>query len=386
MRFSGRLQIEADPHNWLKADLMVARGRVELVSGSELLGSWSTSQVVAERVEADRFSLQLGDDRALFIADDALSFSYEAMPQLNKRQLLPVGGVMDKLKAGLRGDDNREPAVVAEPAAVPPSESAVATTGKRLRELIREASGYATPAPVEEKANESAVEMKGGHTLDAVLRRRSGAKDDSHIASELKVERDSELSTDDLLERLFDDAPDHDLLRDSSHDRNPGERQSYDDQSITGSLWAEPITVTEPASIPRPATDLTPVAAPAVPEPPASVPAVVEAPVAAPPPAVETWQKEQPPLEVWHKTDLSANPDPQWGSSQLAADPISSPFGNSTWPSSFEAEPRSSEADDVVAALKLIVADVKSGALSTEQVEAVSSLIGAIAQALQLKL
>jgi hypothetical protein len=101
---------------------------------------------------------------------------------------------------------------------------------------------------------------------------------------------------------------------------------------------------------------------------------------------VETWQKEQPALEVWHKTDLSANPDPHWGSSQLAADPISSPFGNSTWPSSFEAEPRSSEAEDVVAALNLIVADVKSGALSTEQVEAVSSLIGAIAQALQLKL
>ena len=377
MRFSGRLQIEADPHNWLKADLMVARGRVELVSGSELLGSWTTSQVLAERVEADRFSLQLGEDRALFIADDALSFSYEAMPQLNKRQLLPVGGVMDKLKAGLRGDDNREPAVVPQPAGVAPSESAVATTGKRLRELIREASGYSTPAAVEQTTNETAVEKKGGHTLDAVLRWRPGAKDESQMPSdELEVAVESELSTDDLLERLFDapDAPDHDLLGDSS-DRNPGERQTYADQSITGSLWAEPITATEPAlapppatepaSAPPPATEPAPVGGPVVPAPPVFEPPVVEAPVVATP-AVETWQREQPHLEVWHKTDLSAT------------------FGS--WPSAFEAEPTSGQADDVVAALNLIVADVKSGAMSVEQVEAVTTLIAAITRALQPKL
>jgi hypothetical protein len=373
---------------------MVAPGRVELVSGSELLGSWTTSQVVAERVEADRFSLQLGEDRALFIADDALSFSYEAMPQLNKRQLLPVGGVMDKLKAGLRGGDSREPAVVAQPVGVPPAESAVATTGKRLRELIKEASGYSTPAPAEEATNESAVEKKGGHTLDAVLRWRSGAaKEESRIASEeLEAEGESELSTDDLLERLFDapDAPDHDPLRESAHDRNSGERQPYDDQSITGSLWAEPITVTEPASTARTVTEPTAVAEPPMPEPPAPepavVPPVVEAPLAAAPPVVETWQKEQPPLEVWHKTDLSANPDHQWGSSTLATSPITPTFGKPTWPSSFEAEPSGSQSDDVIAALNLIVADVKSGAMSPEQVEAVSNLIGAISKALQLKL
>ena len=370
MRFSGRLQIEADPHNWLKADLMVARGRVELVSGSELLGSWTTSQVVAERVEADRFSLQLGEDRALFIADDALSFSYEAMPQLNKRQLLPVGGVMDKLKAGFRGDDNREPAVTAQPTGVAPSETAVATTGKRLRELIKEASGYSTPALVEDTTNETAVEKKGGHTLDAVLRWRSGAKDEPRMESdELEVAGQSELSTDDLLERLFDapDAPDHDLLGDSFHDRNASEKQAYDDQSMTGSLWAEP-TSTPPAPASPPATEPAPVAAPVVPDPPAFELPVVEASVAAPPPAVETWQREQPPLEVWHKTDLSAT------------------FGRSTRPSSLEAEPRGSQADDVVAALNQIVADVKSGAMSIEQIEAVTNLIAAITRALQPEL
>jgi hypothetical protein len=347
--------------------------------------------VVAERVEADRFSLQLGEDRALFIAEDALSFSYEAMPQLNKRQLLPVGGVMDKLKAGLRGEDSREAAVVAPPAGIPPSESPVATTGKRLRELIKEASGYSNPALGEETTTESAVEKKGGHTLDAVLRWRSGARDESrHASEELEVEDEGDLSTEDLLERLFDapDAPDHDLLGDATHDRNTGERQPYDDQSITGSLWAEPITVPEPASTAPPVAapvDEPPMPEPPVPEPTAVGPPIVEAPVAAAPPAVETWKKEQPPLDVWHKTDLSANPDPQWGSPTLATSPITPTFGKSTWPSSFEAEPSGSQSDDVVAALNLIVADVKSGTMSTEQVEAIASLVAAITKALQLK-
>ena len=89
---------------------------------------------------------------------------------------------MDKLKAGLRGDDSREPAVVTPPAGVAPSESPMATTGKKLRELIREASGYSTT--MEATTTESAPEKKGGHTLDAVLRWRSGAKDESRLASE----------------------------------------------------------------------------------------------------------------------------------------------------------------------------------------------------------
>jgi hypothetical protein len=308
-------------------------------------------------VEADRFSLQLGEDRALFIAEDALSFSYEAMPQLNKRQLLPVGGVMDKLRAGLRGDDNREAPGVVPPPPAPPSYSTVATTGKRLRELIKEASGYSTP--VAETTTESAVETKGGHTLDAVLRR--SAEDDSRLASE-GLEDGGELSNENLLERLFA-APDHDLL-DSSE--SSGDGKPTGDQA-EGSLWTETaITVTEPAATAPLGKEPTPVAAPVT------------------PPAVETWQKEHPPLEVWHKTDLSANPDSQLGSSKLADSPLRSSFGQSTWP--FEVESRVGQADDVIAALNVILAEVRSGAMSTEQVQAVSSLIAAVTKALQLKL
>lgn len=345
MRFSGRLQIEADPHNWLKADLMVAKGRVELVSGSELLGSWSTGQVVAERVEADRFSLQLGEDRALFIADDALSFSYEAMPQLNKRQLLPVG-VMDKLKAGLRGDDSREAVVVSEPAAFSSSDSPAASTGKRLRELIKEASGLSS-APTETPASADAiVEKKAGHSLEGLLRGRSAANDEAPAidvdAEGPPTTDDGHLTTEDLLERLFDapDAPERELV-------------SSDQSSLPESLWAD----SEIAE--RPPEQLDP-----------------EVPV------VDTWHMSEP------MVDLSPNEKPNWGSSlssRLSGHPVEKP----SWASPFE--PESTQAAppaqpvEVVDALDRIVTDVKSGALSAEQVDAITALVEAVRQALRSK-
>ncbi|MEX2624965.1 MAG: hypothetical protein WD651_14710 [Acidimicrobiia bacterium] len=342
MRFSGRLQIEADPHNWLKADLMVAKGRVELVSASELLGSWSTGQVVAERVEGDRFSLQLGEDRALFIADDALSFSYEAMPQLNKRQLLPVG-VMDKLKAGLRGDDSREAVVVNEPTAASSSESPAASTGKRLRELIKEASGLSS-APTEAPASAGAiVEKKAGHSLEGLLHGRSGANAEAPVIH-MDIEGppdDGDLATEDLLERLFDapDAPERELA-------------SSDQPSLPESLWADPVIAKPPPE------QLAP-----------------EVPV------VDTWHMSEPPV------DLSPNERPNWGSSlssRLSGHPVERP----SWASPFEATQSESPAQpaEVVDALDRIVTDVKSGALSAEQVNAITALVEAVRQALRAKI
>ena len=104
MKFSGRLQIEADPRNWLKTDLNLNHGRLELVSGGDFLGSWSTAQVKAERVDGNRFQLHLGDDRAVFAADDALAFSYEALPVLAKKTVLATASSLrGKLRKGLAG-------------------------------------------------------------------------------------------------------------------------------------------------------------------------------------------------------------------------------------------------------------------------------------------
>jgi len=122
MKFSGRLQIEADPRNWLKTDLNLNNGRLELVSGGDILGSWSTAQVKAERVEGDRFQLHLGEDRAVFAADDALAFSYEALPALAKKTVLATAtGLRGKLRKGLAAAERSTQPGIQEPVGPAPS-------------------------------------------------------------------------------------------------------------------------------------------------------------------------------------------------------------------------------------------------------------------------
>jgi hypothetical protein len=153
MKFSGRLQIEADPREWLKTDLSLAQGRLELTSGSELLGSWSMSQVKAERVEGDRFALLLGDDRALFAADDALAFSYEALPHLSKKHIIAgPTGLRGRLRNSLRGSERQlnepQPEKPADVVQAPQAAGGDGGNGtspthpvaRRLRELMEAAS------------------------------------------------------------------------------------------------------------------------------------------------------------------------------------------------------------------------------------------------------
>ena len=151
MKFSGRLQVEADPRNWVKTDLNLSEGRLELVSGGDVLGSWSTAQVKAERVEGDKFQLHLGDDRLVFAADDALAFSYEALPVLAKKSVLAAaGGLRVKLRKGLAAPERAVhadvPIYVVPAPAIPDAGHVVesaheeeAAPTRRLRDLIHAA-------------------------------------------------------------------------------------------------------------------------------------------------------------------------------------------------------------------------------------------------------
>lgn len=175
MRFNGRLQTESDPDGWLKSQLSISGSKVELSAGDDVLGSWSVGQVKAERIEGDRFELYLGDDRAVFAADDALAFSYEALPKLTRKPLAEAAQGFRKLLGG--GRKNTTP-IQAEAPVVAPSEPAatveepdpdeVPANVKRLRDLIEvakanrpeeiaEVSEYddngfllAEPAPIED--------------------------------------------------------------------------------------------------------------------------------------------------------------------------------------------------------------------------------------------
>jgi hypothetical protein len=152
MRFSGRLQLEADPLNWVKTDLLLGSGRLELTAGSDVLGSWATSQVKATRVEGDRFELQLGDDRAVFAADDALAFSYEAMPVLTKRSMLSAAsGLRGKLRKGLNGLERPEVVEAESPKAESPRAVSPRAESPKAEFLVPAAPEPEPPTVAEER-------------------------------------------------------------------------------------------------------------------------------------------------------------------------------------------------------------------------------------------
>ena len=152
MQFNGTLQPQGDPNGSLKTSLNLIGSRVEITAGGEALGSWPISQVKAERIEGNRFELSLGDDRAVFLADDALAFSYEALPRLAKNPLMEVAqGFRFKLKGNRAKSPSQSPE---EPEAEPENEfvtSAVEDVSedtppnvKRLRDLIEAARANRT--------------------------------------------------------------------------------------------------------------------------------------------------------------------------------------------------------------------------------------------------
>ncbi|HJQ94867.1 MAG TPA: hypothetical protein VJ935_04070 [Acidimicrobiia bacterium] len=144
MRFSGTLQTQGDPDGWLKTSLNLVGGRVEIVAGEETLGSWSVAQVKAERIEGNRFDLSLGDDRAVFVADDALAFSYEALPKLTKNPIVEVAqGFRQKLKAS-----SRKAAKAAESAEPVPSEPHPAPTPSLADNIVWQDAPPEAPANV----------------------------------------------------------------------------------------------------------------------------------------------------------------------------------------------------------------------------------------------
>jgi hypothetical protein len=96
MRFFGRLAVDGERSNWLRAEVGIDHHRMVLAAGGHELGSWPLSSVRAERLEEDRFDLHLGAERALFAADDAVAFSYEALPLMGKG--LSVGGMVSKVR------------------------------------------------------------------------------------------------------------------------------------------------------------------------------------------------------------------------------------------------------------------------------------------------
>lgn len=397
MKFSGRLQVEADPRNWLKADLTVAKGRVELTAGADTLGSWATSQVTAERVEGDRFALHLGEETAMFVADDALGFSYEALPQLNKRQLIPVGGMMDKIKSGLRTEEGRpgenENLAKASP---DPSDSPATVTGKRLRELIKEASGQLTQ--VDQTSAQSVPDqessVKRTSSFEGVFKRRAGARDQESEPGRVPLDalEASDFPRDDLLERLFDPE-----LVNGDHD--PPETQDVP--------WSEPGEPDVKASPEdeKPETESEPVddgpTAPVAwgaPSPPAEDRESLESSLGSEPPTSE----EAPTAGFWDDRVVESgfasenglgwaspfSPDEDagalaWADKEETLEAV--PVDLATKRAEIHIPVERDEPDQLLSALDRIVDDARTGSLAPAQVEAIASLVEAVAAAVRTR-
>ena len=79
MRYHGRIRIEETKGADLDVYVEVSDTHVRLMSGDEALGSWCLADVVAERVVANEFQIDLQGEVITFLADDQVNFAYGAV-------------------------------------------------------------------------------------------------------------------------------------------------------------------------------------------------------------------------------------------------------------------------------------------------------------------
>jgi hypothetical protein len=82
------LEIDATQRSGgLPVELTVSDRALTVSADGELLGSYPLEDVAVARVGSDRFDLHVGTDQLVFTADDAIRFSYEAMPLIETSRM-----------------------------------------------------------------------------------------------------------------------------------------------------------------------------------------------------------------------------------------------------------------------------------------------------------
>lgn len=103
MRFRGTLEPEsARGGGGLPVVLDISDRRVVVTTGDDTLGTYPISEVHVERRGSDRFDFQVGGELLTFTADDALRFSYEAMPMLTAPGVDSSSQVLTRVKSWWR--------------------------------------------------------------------------------------------------------------------------------------------------------------------------------------------------------------------------------------------------------------------------------------------
>lgn len=84
MHYSGRLSVPQQSGPGLRVDLEVVDRHLLVSSEGEHLGRYPLAQTLVERVSGNRFRLTIGNEVLEFAAEDAIGFSYEAMPAISQ--------------------------------------------------------------------------------------------------------------------------------------------------------------------------------------------------------------------------------------------------------------------------------------------------------------
>jgi hypothetical protein len=82
VHYSGRLSVPNQGGPGLRVDLEVVDRHLLVSSDGEHLGRYPLTQTLVERVSGNRFRLTIGNEVLDFAAEDAIGFSYEAMPAI----------------------------------------------------------------------------------------------------------------------------------------------------------------------------------------------------------------------------------------------------------------------------------------------------------------
>lgn len=82
VRYHGRIRFDDVREADLDVAVEVSDSHVRFVSGDESLGSWCLADVVADRVVANEFEIDLNGEVITFLADDQVNFAYGAVQQM----------------------------------------------------------------------------------------------------------------------------------------------------------------------------------------------------------------------------------------------------------------------------------------------------------------
>jgi hypothetical protein len=138
----------------LPVELTVSDRALTVSADGELLGSYPLEDVAVSRVGSDRFDLHVGTDQLVFTADDAIRFSYEAMPLIETSRTERLHDPVARFRSWWRTRIVEADGVAVRPSeanmpagkAFTPSESRVSLAEMRQR-LDAVTAGSASDAP-----------------------------------------------------------------------------------------------------------------------------------------------------------------------------------------------------------------------------------------------